>query len=173
MGVNRTKQAKRRVAILKSQGLLKGRATDTRSLDQEQINSLIDKGISVGRKEGYKFAKINKESPKSSNIPAARHVADAVKGGHITRLEAVELNRHYLQHMSKDDLKATPKTKSPRKPRPKKEKVSVAPSYTTRMVNGREFKVYTVPEDTSMQEKVRKEEKAATRTIYRPKTTKY
>lgn len=173
MGVKRTKQAKQRVAILKSQGLLKGRATDTRSLDQEQINSLIDKGISVGSKRTYGFAKINKENPKSSNIPSAKHVADAVKDGHITRLEAVELNRHYLQHMSKDDFKATPKTKSPKKPRPKKEKVSAAPSYTTRMVNGREFKVYTVPEDTSMQEKVRKEEKAATRTIYRPKTTKY
>jgi len=170
MGVKRTKQ---QWAILKSQGLLKGRATDTRSLDQEQINSLIDKGISVGRKVGYKFSKINKENPKSSNIPSAKHVADAVKDGHITRLEAVDLNRHYLQHMSKDDSKATPKTKSPKKPRPKKEKVSAAPSYTTRMVNGREFKVYTVPEDTSMREKVRKEEKAATRTIYRPKTTKY
>lgn len=145
------------------------RATNVADLTQDQINSLIDQGVSVGSRRRYNFPKRTKES-RTTGIPASKHVADAVKGGHITPAEGLELNRAYLQHMPEG-------TVIPKKPKPKakakKAPIKESPNYTIRVVNGREFKVFNVPEDKSAPKKHRKAERNANRNIYRPKNTKY
>lgn len=137
-------------------------------LPQEEVNDLIDKGVSVGSRVTYRFPKRTKQKP-TSGIPAGRDVAAAVKGGHITPAEGLDLNRHYLQHMPDKSAVKEPKKKASRKKAVKK----AAPNYEIRVVNGREFKVYNVPQDTKIVEKTRREERESTRNIYRPKGSKY
>ena len=138
-------------------------------LPQEEVNDLIDKGVSVGSRVTYRFPKRTKQKP-TSGIPAGRDVAAAVKGGHITPAEGLDLNRHYLQHMPDKSAVKEPKKKAPRKAT---KKAKPTPDYQIRVVNGREFKVYNVPQDTKIVEKTRKEERESTRNIYRPKGSKY
>lgn len=138
-------------------------------LPQEEVNKLIDMNISVGSRISYKHPKRTKANP-TSGIPAAKHVAEAVMGGHITREEARDLNRHYLQYLPTSQNTPAPK-KTAKKKAPKK--VAKSPDYEIRTVNGREFKVYKVPEDKSAMEKARKEDRAAATSLYRPKGIKY
>jgi hypothetical protein len=140
-------------------------------MDQEQINDLIDKGVSVGSKVQYTFPKRTKQKP-TTGIPASKHVAEAVLAKHITPSEGRSLNPSYLQHVPG----GSKTVKKVAKPAPKKKaakKTPASPAYEIRVVNGREFKVYNVPEDKSIPQKVRKEEKNATRTIYRSKGISY
>lgn len=139
-------------------------------LPQEEVNDLIDKGVSVGSRVTYRFPKRSKKNP-TSGIPAGRDVATAVKGGHITPAEGLDLNRHYLQHMPDKSVVKEPKKKAPRAKKAKK--AAPTPEYTIRVVNGREFKVFNVPQDVKAPERARKEERESNRNIYRAKGTKY
>jgi hypothetical protein len=139
-------------------------------LPQEEVNKLIDMNVSVGSRISYKHPKRTKAKP-TSGIPAARHVAEAVQGGHITREEARDLNRHYLQFMPATEAEIKPK--KPAKKKAATKKVPKSPEYEIRTVNGREFKVYKIPEDKKAMEKVRKEDRAASTSLYRPKGIKY
>lgn len=152
----------------------KERARNTASMDQQSINDLIDKGISVGSKVTYSFPKRTKQKP-TTGIPASKHVAEAVLAKHITPAEGRALNTAYLQHIPggrktvEKAIKEAPKKKVTKK----QGKKPATPEYQIRVVNGQEFKVYNIPEDKSIPEKVRKEERNANRTIYRPKGAKY
>lgn len=138
-----------------------------KDLSQEEVNKLIDAGISVGRREPFNFNRVKDGKFKSSGMPSAKSVAEGLIGGHITREEASHLNRHYVQHLPKDFKEKKVKAPKPAKPKP------MEPEYDIRVVNGREFKVYKVPQDTKIVEKSRKEERDSSRNIYRAKGTKY
>ena len=143
-----------------------------KDLPQEEVNKLIDMGISVGSRVTYIHPKRTKANPTSGR-PAARHVAEAVLGGHITREQGRDLNRHYLQFMPITEQIADSKPKKTRKKAAPKKKAVKSQDYEIRVVNCREFKVYKVPEDKKAMEKVRKEDRAANTSLYRPKGIKY
>ena len=118
---------------------------------------------------------------KREIIPSSGDVAAAVLGKHITRAEARGLNFTYLQHLGEAPVKPEKfkepkekKPKAPRAPRPKKTSPAAGKVLVgTRIVNGKEFKVYEVAQDTREIDRQRKAEKGANRTIYRPKAAKY
>lgn len=115
--------------------------------------------------------------------PSSGDVAAAVIGKHISRAEARNLNFNYVQHLGETAVKPEkefkerkPKApKAPKTSKPKKKKAAVTGKILvgTRVVNGKEFKVYEVAPDIGAESRHRKAEKAATRTIYRPKSIKY
>jgi len=94
--------------------------------------------------------------------PSAKEVALAVKGGHISRAEARELNRHYIQW-----VKPGEKIKSP--PRPAKEKKTKGPKKTRnkpkvlsrgkRVINGKTYKVTKIAEDTAKTASLQQEQR--------------
>lgn len=108
--------------------------------------------------------------------PSSSEVAEAYKGGHIKRAEAFGLNKHFIQHM--EGYVPPIKEKKPPKERVKKQtkqkqKGHIKLPSGVRIVNGKEFVVYEVPQDVNATERARKAERSANRTIYRPKSIKY
>jgi hypothetical protein len=106
--------------------------------------------------------------------PSGSDVAEAYKGGHIKRAEAFGLNKHFIQHM--DGYVRPLKEKKPPKEKvkkPSKSKTNIKLPTGVRIVNGKEFVVYEVPQDVKATERARKAERSSNRTIYRPKAAKY
>lgn len=106
--------------------------------------------------------------------PSASDVAEAYKGRHIKRAEAFGLNKHFIQHM--EGYVPPAREKKPPKERVKKQskpKNNIKLPSGVRIVNGKEFVVYEVPQDVRATERARKAERSSNRTIYRPKSTKY
>ena len=106
--------------------------------------------------------------------PSASSVAEAYKAGKIKRAEAFGLNKHFIQHMEgyvKPIAEKKPPKERVKKPAKPKKNVQVAAG--VRIVNGKEFVVYEVPQDVKAIERARKAESSSTRTIYRPRAAKY
>jgi len=85
--------------------------------------------------------------------PSAKDVALAVIGGHISRAEAQASNRHYAQwipegtKIPRKKAEEKPKKETVKKPKKKRSKPKVL-SRSTRIVNGKKFKVTKLAEDT-------------------------
>lgn len=149
--------------------------TSTKDLSQDEIDTLIDKGVTVGSRRIYFHAKGG--TKRSENLakttglrPASKHVAEAYLAGHITASEATDLNHYYKQHVPEKEPTAPKEPKVKKTSKAKKPKVAAEPATEIRIVNGREFKVTKLSEDTAATQRARE---AQVNMYYRAKEGRY